>query len=626
MLGIQTTMSGVRPVFWVCLALVVVTLAIYGQVSRHDFINYDDGPYVTENVFVNKGLSLDGVTWAFTTFYEANWHPLTWISHMVDVQLYGLAAGGHHLINLLLHILNALLLFLVFRRATGKLWQSAFVAALFALHPLRVESVAWVAERKDVLSTLFWMLTLFSYVRYTENRTAYRYTAALIFFAAGLMSKPMVVTLPAVLLLMDLWPLKRFQLNALDGKPGHRAWMLLMEKVPFFLLSVGVSVLTYAAQQSVYNVGSLTTYPLSARIANAMVSYAGYIVKMVWPYPLFIPYLHPGYIPALHTAGAFFLLFAVTLAVGFAARRWPYAAIGWLWYLGTLIPVIGIIQVGYQSMADRYTYLPMIGLYIIIAWGGADLADKRRWKKGSVAAIGIAVVTALSTATFFQVRHWTNSISLFSHVVRVDPNNFVAHNHLGLALMAADRVDEAIDHYEAAIRIDPSHFRSINNLGTALMKKGRIDAAMDQFSAALEIQPAFASAHYNLGNTMATLGRFPEAVDHYRTALGIDAKDADIHNNLGVALMRNGNLQEATLHFRWALDLDGDHADAHNNFGFALLKLGQIQQAVHHFREALRLNPRSSKAKVNLQMALAAENQVISQRVLGKSDDKGLAH
>ncbi len=623
LLDIQTRMSGVRPVFWVCLALVVVTLAIYGQVSRHDFINYDDGPYVAENAFVNKGLSLGTVKWAFTAFYEANWHPLTWISHMVDVQLYGLAAGGHHLINVLLHILNALLLFLVFQRATGKFWQSAFVAALFALHPLRVESVAWVAERKDVLSTLFFMLTLFSYVRYAENRTACRYAATLVVFTAGLMSKPMVVTLPAVLLLMDVWPLERFRSNGTDAKPRHRVWRLLMEKTPFFLLSAGASVLTYAAQQSVYNVGSLAAYPLGARMANAMVSYVGYIAKMIWPHPLFVPYLHPGQISALHTSGALFLLFAVTLAVGFTARRFPYAAVGWLWYLGTLIPVIGIIQVGYQSMADRYTYVPMIGLYIIIAWGGADLAHHRRWKKAIVAAIGIAVLTALSAATFFQVRHWTNSISLFSHVVRVDPNNFVAHNHLGLALMTVDRVDEAIDHYREAIRIAPSHSKSINNLGIALMKKGRIDAAIDQFSAALEIQPAFASAHYNLGNAMMVLDRLPEAVGHYRTAFRINATDADVANNLGVALMRMGNIPEAVGHFSRALEIDGDNKAAHYNLGVALLNQGNFRGADHHSREALMSNPRFSKAESHLQKALTTEKQMMNDGTLRETTMDG---
>ena len=600
---------GTRPEFIVCLMLAVMTFAVYAQVANHEFVYYDDGMYITDNPHVRSGFSLKNVAWAFTTFHSANWHPLTWLSHMLDVELYGLDPGRHHLSNVLFHILNTLLLFLIFRRATGDLWPSAVVAALFALHPLHVESVAWAAERKDVLSTFFWMLAVWHYVRYAEQPGKFRYLKVLFFFILGLMAKPMVVTLPFVLLLLDVWPLERFRLSGLDETALHRLTGLFLEKIPLFFFAAVSSVVTYIAQASAGAMGSLEGFPVSARLANGLVAYAGYLKKMVWPSPLYLPYLHPGEPPVWQTAGAAFVLMGLTLLAVRAAKRYPYLIVGWLWYLGTLVPVIGIVQVGFHAMADRYTYVPLIGLFIPIAWGASDFMG-RYLKKVGLAAVGLTVLVVLVTVTWNQIRHWSDGISLFQYVVSKDPTNYVAHNNLGFALAKAGRIDEAIGQYRKVLRINPSYKNAWDNLAMALQEKGRFNEAVEAYSAALRIEPYCKDTHYNLGNALVILGRTKEAIAHYRVALQVMADDSEVHNNLGIALMHQGDFNAAEAHFRKAIALNPDDPDARNNLGFLLLSQKRTEQAIAQFRSALKLDPKHPRALDNLRQAIAAHERV----------------
>jgi len=499
----------------VCLFLIVGTLTVFWQVQHHDFIDLDDHLYVTENNHVQAGLTKKGVIWAFTTFHAANWHPLTWLSHMLDCQLFGMRPGMHHLTNLLFHILNSLLLLLVLRKMTGAWWRSAFVAALFALHPLHVESVAWVAERKDVLSTFFWLLTMWVYAHYAERPTFDRYLLVLLSFALGLMAKPMLVTLPFVLLLVDYWPLGRLQLgqSCNDGNlriKKSSAFRVVWEKIPFFVLAAMSGVLTLLAQQKAGALRTLDIIPLKIRTANALVSYISYIGKMIWPHNLAVFYPHPGIVPMWQAVGAGLSLICLcVLSVMFvrAGRRFPHLAVGWLWYLGTLVPVIGLVQVGSQAMADRYTYVPLIGLFIMISWGFYDLV--RGWKnRRMVLAISTGVVLlALMACTWSQVRLWKNSTLLFKHALNVTDNNYKARNLLGIASERQGRLKEALRHYSEALRIKPEYADAHNNQGVALARQGRLKEAISHFSEALRIKPDYVDAHNNLGVALEQQGR-----------------------------------------------------------------------------------------------------------------------
>ena len=415
----------------VCLFLVMATLAVYWQVQNFDFVNFHDDDYVYENRHVKEGLTLESVTWAFTTIHAGNWHPLTWLSHMLDSHVYGMNSGRHHLTNLLFHIANTLLMFMVFRKMTDSLWQSGFVAGLFALHPLHVESVAWVSERKDVLSTFFWMLTKWSYIWYVEHPVVRRYILVVLFFALGLMSKPMLVTLPFVLLLLDFYPLNRFQFQQSDGSANAQqksiALRLILEKTPLFVLVAMSSAITFYAQKHGGAVASLKVIPLKARVANALVSYANYIGKMVYPSKLTVLYPHPGMLPWWKIAGACFLLVSISFLAIRVVKQSPYFAMGWLWYLGTLVPVIGLVQVGSQSMADRYTYVPLIGIFIIIAWGIPELVAQWRYRKIWLATLATVILTILMAMTWKQVGYWKNSITLFEHTLKVTTNNALPH-------------------------------------------------------------------------------------------------------------------------------------------------------------------------------------------------------
>jgi len=565
----------------VCLFLVMATLAVYWQVQNYDFVELDDNAYIYENRHVQEGLTLESITWAFTTIHAGNWHPLTWLSHMLDCQFYGMNSGWHHLTNLFLHTANTLLLFLVFRKMTGSLWQSCFVAALFALHPLHVESVAWVAERKDVLSTFFWMLTMWSYIWYVEHPVVHKYILVVLFFALGLMSKPMLVTLPFVLLLLDFYPLNRFQFQQSDGsaKAQQRsiALRLILEKIPLFVLVAISSAVTFYAQKHGGGVATLEVIPIKARVANALVSYVKYIGKMVYPSKLAVIYPHPGMLPWWQIAGACLLLVSISFLAIRVVKQSPYFAVGWLWYLVTLVPVIGLVQVGTQSMADRYTYVPLVGIFIIIAWGIPELAAQWRFKKIWFITLAIVLLSTLMTVTWKQVGYWKNSITLFEHTLEVTSNNWMSHSNLGAALHIQGRTEEAIEHYLQALRLKPNHVDVHNNLGLALYSKGRTEEAIDHYLQALRIKPDDVNAHNNLGFTLYNQGRITKAIEHYLQALRIKPDFEKAHNNLGVALIRMGNIKGAISCFQEALRINPAYVNAKNNLKNALMMQQQKQ-------------------------------------------------
>lgn len=566
----------IRSEVLICLFLVTATLVVYLQVRNHSFVVYDDGMYVTDNRHVKKGLSIENFIWAFSNSDAANWHPLTWLSHMLDIELYGMNPGQHHLTNVLFHIFNTLLLFFVLKRMTGKLWQSGFVAALFALHPLHVESVAWISERKDVLSTFFWLLSMWGYARYVEHQVVNRYLLVLFFFIMGLMAKSMLVTLPFVLLLLDYWPLRRFQFghsgdDITNSQKRSPVFLLVREKIPFFVLSIVVSIVTLFAQQSGSAIGSLEKFPFTVRIANAFVSYVIYIIKMIWPTHLAAFYPYHGKLPWWQVAGACVLLVFISYQSIRLAKQKPWFAVGWLWYVGTLIPVIGLVQVGFQAMADRYTYVPLIGLFLIVAWGISELMEGFRHKSLILITIIPLLFSIMMIVTWVQVGYWNNSTTLFKHALNVTKNNYMAHNAFGNALTMEGKVDEAVFHYSEALRI----------------------------------KPFYAKAHYNKGHALATLGRQEEAIDHFKRALQIKYDYAEAHDYLGYVLTRQGKEEEAIDHFRKAIQIKPDYAEAHNYLGHVLAKQGKYKEAIDHFHKALEIEPNYTQALINLKNTLA---------------------
>jgi len=562
----------VRSEIWICLFLTLLTLAVYRQVGNYHFINFDDGGYIYENPRVIEGLTLDNIVWAFTTDHESNWHPITWISHMIDCEIYGMNPGRHHATNLFIHICNTLLLFLFLCKLSGSLWRSALVAALFSLHPLQVESVAWISERKNLLCGFFWMLTLLGYARYVAQPSLLRYLTMIGFFVFGLMAKPMIVTLPFVLLLLDYWPLSRLQDSQVPlSKTGYA---LIAEKIPFFVLSILSCGVTLLVQQKGGAVTSFEAYPLWARAANALVSYTVYIKNMVWPLNLAIFYPLPEEISVWQVLSATCFLAAITFWVLKNAKRKPYALVGWLWYVGTLIPVIGLVQAGSQALADRYAYLPIIGLLIGIVWTAAGFVCDRKIEVRWPAISAVAALTIFSITTWVQAGYWKDSSNLFSHTLSVTSKNYVAHNNLGLALGAEGKPDEAAFH----------------------------------FLRSLQIHPNYAPAHINLGNALVQKGKVEEAIRHYSTALKLKPGNSRAYKNYGLAMVRMSRLQEATSLFRKALQIDPDYPDAHNDIGVALAVQGKIDEAISHFKEALRLAPGHEKAASALRLARAAKD------------------
>ena len=510
----------------VCGAILAATMGVYGQVVTFEFINYDDPVYVTDNAHVQEGWSGQSVRWAFTAGHASNWHPLTWLSHMADCRLFGLQAGGHHAVNVLFHLVNTLLLFAVFQRMTGALWASGMAAALFALHPLHVESVAWVAERKDVLSTFFWLATMWAYMRYTQRPGIARYLTVALLFALGLMAKPMLVTLPLVLLLLDYWPLGRLQI----GQPGAVAAVksgparpnnmgLVAEKLPLLALSAGSCIATYLVQQSG---GAVNPIALNERLANAVVSYGVYVARMVWPVNLSIAYPHAIGIEAGKLLAAGLFVLALTAAMIRWGKVRPWLAVGGLWYLGTLVPVIGIVQVGGQALADRYTYVPLIGIFIIVAWGAETLVERWQRLKSSIVILCLVALSALTICTWRQVGYWKNSVNLFSHAVEVNPGNHRAHNNLGLALAAKEDMEKAIDHYRKVVELGWGSFRTYVNLGVALYQQGKTEEAVTYYEQAIDEMPSLWQPHYNVALALVKLRRYDQAIDHYQRVLTIN--------------------------------------------------------------------------------------------------------
>lgn len=571
------TVSSERPKsaassFWICVALFVATIAVYAPVRQFGFVNYDDPESVSANPHVQHGLSAEGVAWAATSHEAANWFPLTRFSHMLDVQLFGLDAGMHHLTNVVFHALAVLFLFAFLSRTTRRTWASAFVAFVFALHPLHVESVAWIAERKDVLCAFFWFLTLWLYARYVERPGWRRYLCVVSTFCLGLLSKPMMVTLPLVLLLLDFWPLGR-------AVPWKR---LVVEKIPLAGLSAAAAGLTYWAQEGSR---ALKAFPLGIRIENALVSYAAYMLKMLWPANLAVFYPYPQSIPVWQPALAALAVAVISILVVRGWHRRPYLLVGWSWYLITLLPVIGIIQVGAQARADRYTYIPMAGLLMMIAWGVAGAAV--RWPKSKpVIAFCAAMACACCTIlTALQLRYWRDSESLFRHAAEVTQGNYVAEHNLGLAIAdQPGRAAEAITHYRAALRMQPASVEAHSDLGSALAKDGRFDPAIAEFEAALRLAPDCAICRANLA-----------------IARG---QDAEALFQDGVALAREGKTRQAIDRFQAALRFAPDNPELHNNLGVALAAIGRTAEAIEEFRAALRLKPDYEDARYNLAAAL----------------------
>jgi predicted negative regulator of RcsB-dependent stress response len=561
---------GLRPDVVICAVIVVATLCVYGKIWTHEFIGYDDDKYVTQNRYVSQGLSKESVIWAFRSTHASNWHPLTWLSHMLDVELYGMNAGAHHLTNLLFHIFNSLLLFIVFRKMTAQVWQSGIVALLFALHPLHVESVAWVAERKDVVSTFFWMLTIWSYARFTQRPEMARYLAVVGFFSLGLMAKPMLVTLPFVLLLLDYWPLKRIQgaqPNNHAGKPGPGLPLLRLvyEKIPLFVLAGISCAVTFLAQKKGEALGLLDVHPPMMRLGNAVVSYVKYIQKMFWPDQLAILYPYPKVIVGWQVLAAFMVLGCITFLTVRYRKRLPWLFVGWFWYVGTLVPVIGLVQVGVQALADRYTYIPLIGLFLILTWGAAALIDNWRYKKGALSVITTVVFFVLISSAWAQVSSWKNSIRLFEHALRVTDGNYVIHNNLGFELALQGQKDKALKHYKEALRIKPDFELAHINLGSVLFSQGKHAESFAYYQAVLKARPGFAGVHYNFGVLLLKTDRTDEAVVHFQEALRVKPDYAEAYNSLGAAMVSKGKIPEAMAHFKAALQIKPDLAAAGTN-------------------------------------------------------------
>jgi tetratricopeptide (TPR) repeat protein len=652
-----------------CVALATATLAVFWGARQGQFVNYDDPAYITSNEEIQHGLTAQSVRWAFQTGAASNWHPLTWLSHLADVQLYGIDPAGHHLTSVVLHAINGALLFLILRSMTGAYWRSLVVAALFALHPLRVESVAWVSERKDVLSTLFWMLTVWAYVHYTDKRRVQSaeckvfYGLSLLCFVLGLMSKPMLVTLPLVILLHHYRPLQRLQ--GLYDKPlarpaatlsppsGERAgrgvcekvsfkhnMRFVTEKIPFFVLAAASSVVTFLVQRHGGAVASLTGVPIGARVGNAFVSYARYLAKIFWPARLSPLYPHPGYWPWWKIAGAVLLLAAITAWVLRRARPQPYLAVGWFWFVVMLAPTSGLLQAGIQSMADRFSYVASVGVFIMLVWGAYDWLGTQRWLLGTAAALAVGACAMLTPR---QVAYWRTSETLFLHAVEVTDNNYLAYNNLGYDLSNRGETERAMVYFQKSLEINSNYDEAHNNLGYALAALGRYKEATNEYIKALSLNPLLTEAHNNLGIALGDLGLADAGIHEYQIALEENPRHAGAHNNYGVALALKGKLDDAIAQFRlsvvcqenylsahsdlgnalamkgdlegaireyeFCLKIDSKDAHVHNNLGNALTQQGKLEEAAAQYRLALNLQPENPEAHFNLGYCLAKQGR-----------------
>jgi tetratricopeptide (TPR) repeat protein len=583
---------------WIAIGLALVTLAVFSPVTRFQFVNYDDTDFVTSNPHVQAGLTMEGFKWAWRSEVARNWHPVTMFTHMLDCQWFGLQPWWPHLVNLLLHAANTVLLFYLFKRMTGAVWRSAAVAALFALHPLHVESVAWVAERKDVLSTFFWFLTIWAYLRYVEiihyPLSIIHWSLCLLFFALGLMSKPMLVTAPFTLLLLDYWPLGRM-------KSGAAVWKLVAEKIPFFILSAALCVVTYQIQQQGGSVLRLQDFPLGSRVGNALISYVRYIEKMFWPRHLAGLYLRTGSWAWWQVALAVLFLLTVSGLVLAQRKRQPYLAVGWFWYAGTLVPVAGLVQVGMQAMADRYTYVPLIGLFVILVWGGWELAAASGWVRFAPAT-AIAALALCAALTVHQEFYWKNSETLYQRMIDATPNNYMARYNLGNLYSKEHRTSEAISNLTAAIQGEPNYAEAHNNLGGIFLEQKRYDEALQHYRSAVRVHPEFLY-YFNLANALADAASarhdtngFAEAVATYRLAQQLNPASSDAHQNLGLTWQAQGRVNEALEEFEQAARLDPNRADTWTQLGFLCASHNKMPEAERAFRELVRLQPANADA------------------------------
>ncbi len=568
---------GWRIIVSVYLFLVAITLAVFGQTIRYDFVNFDDDLYVYNSPAIKAGLTVKGITFAVISQHAGNWHPLTTISHMVDCQLYGLNAGWHHATNVVLHIIAVLLLFQVLRQMTDAPWKSAVVAALFAVHPLHVESVAWVSERKDVLSAVFFFLTLGAYVHYAQSRSIMRYLLVTVLFVAGLMAKSMLVTAPVVLILLDYWPLNRIRGQQADV--GRPLLELVIEKIPLFVLSAGACVITFVLQKRA--TGAIPPLPLLWRLENALASYVIYVWKTLWPTRLAVFYPHPNNTLSIgQVIFAVALLVAVTAAAAIFRSQRPYLLTGWFWYVVMLFPVIGVIQVGEQGHADRYTYLPSIGLFLAAVWFTADIAKVRGSRSRLVVATAVTMVLpVLAWTAFVQTSYWRNSRTLWNHALAVTSDNDVAHNNLGYLCADRGELDEAISHFESAAKIRSGktnpHYDAGSafvqmNLADSLARKDRSDEAMAHYEEAIRLQPYYADAYYNRGNVLFAKGRIDEAIADWEWTLQLQPNDADAHTSLGNAFLRQGSFKDAIAQYEMAVALAPEDTHSRNNLAWTL--------------------------------------------------------
>ncbi|MGA2034168.1 MAG: tetratricopeptide repeat protein [Thermoguttaceae bacterium] len=611
----------------VAVFLVVATAAVFAQTLRHDFVNCDDDQYVYENPHLIGGLTAKSIAWAFTASHSANWHPLTWMSHMLDWQLYRLEPGGHHFTSVLLHAAAAVLLFLVMLQMTGRLWPSALVAAVFAVHPLHVESVAWIAERKDVLSGLLFMMTLAAYASYASRPFSWaRYLPVVLCCALGLMAKPMLVTLPLVLLLLDYWPLGRLDPLACDGwlavtmhrgpspSAGTAPWpRLLLEKAPLVVLAAISCKLTLWAQSAV---GAIKTDELALpyRVANALVSYVVYIGQMFYPAGLVVHYPHPArHISLWAVAGALAVLMVLSIGAVWCRRKCPYLLVGWFWYLVMLVPVVGLVQVGAQARADRYTYLPQIGLYVAIAWAVSDLSQSRPRRAAIASAAAAAVLAVLMLCAWRQTAVWRDSVTLWTHAVRCSPGNDFAHNNLGVALRKEGKLDEALEHYRQAVELNPRYVTARTNVAVCLYEKSvaqKDDAllteAIAEYQAALELAPENAELLNDYAVALHAANKPDEAFDCIRQAVRCDPNHALARKNLGMLLAQRGRYDEAVTQYQKALELNPSLIDAHRNLAVALTRLGQFDQALPHLKAAVQLDPADVAPVLDLAFIWAA--------------------
>ncbi len=586
---------------WALIAgLLVAVLIVYAPALTLGFVNFDDPQYVLDNPHVRSGLTWNGIVWAATATYAGNWHPVTWLSHMTDVQLYGVTPRGHHATSVVLHLLNTLLLFGLLSRMTAQPLRSAVVAGLFGVHPLHVESVAWVAERKDVLSGFFAMLTLWAYVRYVDTGSRARYGLVALFFVLGLASKPMLVTLPFVLLLLDVWPLARPR--------EFRA--LVLEKVPLFVCALVSAAVTYLAQESAGAVRTFETLPAGRRLANAILAYLSYIGQMIYPVNLAPLYPYAPGESVLQVAVAALTLIGLTVLALRAPTRYAYATVGWLWYLGMLVPVIGLIQVGSQPMADRYTYLPLIGLFIAIVWGLPDLLQRAPARRHMLTAAATAATVVSMVLARQQVAVWANSVDLWEHTLQVTHDNYRAHNNLAHALVAAGKSEEAFSHYEAALRINPDSVEAHTGIGAILVPAGRLDEAIAHYRQALRVNPTDAITLANLGGALAEQGQVAEAETHLRAAVAAAPDLPEARSYLGVTLAKQGRTSEAIEHLARMTELQPNDVVARRHLGSALAIEGRTAEAIQQFETAIRLDPADARSRTGLGEALDAAGKL----------------